>query len=681
MAIGDIVRGLAAGVGIDLSPDGKTAYYVEWSIGEVCKVEVDTGKVQFVAGGFKYPEDVEVDWATGDFYVSERTGEITEISLDGVKRIVANPGGAPHQLVLVKQGSNRFLYTVCYDSGELIKTDIDSGAKTTLATSLGHPVGLVIDANIDFAYITEQDKKSLTKIQLSSGNATVLYNGLTSPFYLAWDRNATGIYCIQRDPANSLVKLKVNTTPVTIENVATGLAWRPSGVAPNSDDSKIYICADQKLQVISSSVPSIVPDPAPFEVYSIQFNYDGSSAISLKNPVSDDYIHLQPEWIKAPPRDEPAAYVRSTKPHIKVIFRKIASSVTGTYAIGAIGNLGGIRRNNNVSLTFQSSGMSNVVDFELMWPLPGKIGKHNVHFNWYVRKTAGANIPIDIGSDSHTICTTWKTMDPSKDTTLNDWVYKMPMLWTSEWASGKNNEKEICDAIINRLPDSGMKYGVGGWEVRDMLNGYQGGPPGGMCGGWYKMFQHLAHCQGVFVYRRCYLNNPRSLANNEVKWDAIAIKAGGLNQTEPTWNPRQFKDVNSQYPIGPTTTISNVTEKRYVFHGSTDGHCINFLKYQGKPYLYDASFGTGPFEIALFTGSDAPLPPGNFTVIGGTQLSSFKAKYLDTAVDYMFGSLRDGGGALHTYDYSTRQGGLTVKTSIIPDTTDSFEEITFNWGI
>lgn len=679
MAIGDIVRGLAAGVGIDLSPDGKTAYYVEWSIGEVCKVEVDTGKVELVTGGFKYPEDVEVDWATGDIFVSERTGEITEISVDGVKRIVVNPGGAPHQLALVKQGGNRYLYTVCFDSGTLIKIDVDTNTVNTLVTGLGHPIGLVVDANVDYAYVTEQDKKSLTKIQLSTGSTTILYNNLVSPFYLAWDKNATGLFCVQRDPSNSLVKIDVSATPVTVQTVASGLAWRPSGVAPNSDDSKIYICADQKLQVISSSVPMITPDTAPFEVYSIQFNYDSSSAVSLKDSVTDAFVHSQPEWIKST-RDEPAAYVRSTRPHIKVVFRKITSSVTGTYAIGAIGNLGGIRRK-DVSLTFQSGGLSNAVDFELMWPLPGAIGKHTVDFEWYARKMAGANVPIGVGSDAHTICTTWQTMDSSRDSTLNNWVYKKPMLWTSEWAAGKTNEKEICDAIINRLPDSGMKYGVGGWDVRTMLIGYLGGPPGGMCGGWYKMFQHMAHCQGVFVHRRCYLNNPRSIGNNEVKWDAIVIKAGGLNQTSPTWNPKTFEDVNSQYPIVPTTPITNVTEKRYVFHGSNDGHCINFLVYQGKPYLYDASFGTGPFELAPFTGANAPLPPGNYTVIGGTELSSFKAQYLDTAVDYVEGSLRDGSGTLHSYSYSTRQGGLTVKTSIIPDVIGSFDEITFNWGI
>jgi hypothetical protein len=669
MNIGDIVNGLAAGVGIDLSPDGKTAYYVEWSIGEVCKVEVDNGKVTRVADGFKYPEDVEVDWDTGEIFVSERTGEITNIDTNGRKRVVANLGGAPHQLVLIKEGGSRYLYTVCFDSGRFIKVEVSTGTVTEIVTGLGHPIGLAIDSSRANAYITEQDTKCFSRIVISTKNRTVLYTGLTSPFYLAWNKDDSGLFCVQRDPSNSLVKLTLGS-PVTVSTVASGLAWRPSGVMPNFDDSKIYICADQKMQVISfNGVPTIQPDPAPFEVYSIQFNYDRSEAISLKDHITDDYIHSSPEWIKAT-RNEPAAYVRHTLPHIKVVFRKIASSMSGTYAVGAIGNLGGIRRK-DITPTFNAAGFTGSIDFELMWPLPNSIGKHNVTISWYARKTAGPNVPILVGSATHTICTTWQKMDPTKDTTLQDWVYKNPMLWTSEWAAGKDNEKTICDAIIQNLHQSNLKYGVGAWTVRDILQNN-----GGMCGGWYKMFQHLAHCQGVFVHRRCFLNNPRYLTNGEEKWFAIVIRSGGLNQPHPPVVDRQFKDINSNYPISSSTQISYVTEKRYVFSGNGDGHCINFLEYSGKLYLYDASFEAGPFEIAPFTGPDAPLPPKNYVIVGGNDLASFKSNYLDGGVDYMLGTLFDGSGTLHSCP-----NGLTVKTSIIPDMTGTFQEITFTWGI
>ena len=109
MKITDIVLGLAAGVGVRLSPDGKTAYYVEWSIGRLCKVDVQTGMVTTVMTGLEFPEDVLVDWDTNEIFISERTGSIVQVFGNQGKRDVAEPGYAPHQLAIVKHVSNRHM--------------------------------------------------------------------------------------------------------------------------------------------------------------------------------------------------------------------------------------------------------------------------------------------------------------------------------------------------------------------------------------------------------------------------------------------------------------------------------------------------------------------------------------------------------------------------------------------
>lgn len=673
MNIGDIVDGLTAGVGIDLSPDEKTAYIVEWSSGELSKVELETGKIETISKNLKFPEDVETDWKKNEIFISERTGEISKtVKKENIK--ITNVEGAPQQLALVEESGKRYLYTVCYDSGHFVCIDVDSTQVpnfTIIKSDLGHPVGLVIDQEHKYAYITEQDHNSLTKVAIKNGKSKIIYKGLISPFFLAWDRDYKGIFCVQRDPANSLVKLNLDSGGVNLEEIAEGLAFRPSGVAPNSDNDKIYICADQKLQVISfNGIPSIKPEPAPFEVHSIQFCFDSSNAIKLKDHVTNDFIYLDPEWIKNT-RNEPAAYVRGTKAKIKVVFKQTAAYTNENYAIWAIGNHGGLKKQ-YITPTFNTTGLSKPIFFDLMWPLPYEIGKHTVTFEWFARKTAKPSTSIPIDSTKHTICTTWKEMVPNPGESLQNWVYKQPMLWTSEWAAGQDNEKAICDAIIKNLHLSGLKYGIGGWTVLEILkNG------GGMCGGWYETFQHFTHCQGVFVHRRAYIVDQRALPNNEIKWNSIVIKAGGLNQSKPTWPPTQFNDVDSGYPITPSTNYKTVTEKRYIFPSACidhDGHCINFLVYNGELYLYDPSFGTGPFKIEPFTGADAPLPPKDYSIIGGMELASFKKEYLDKAVDYMRGSLKDGSGTLKKCP-----DALTIKTSIIPNLTGSFQEITFKW--
>jgi sugar lactone lactonase YvrE len=479
MQITDVVLGLAAGVGIDLSPDGKTAYYVEWSIGELSRVDVKTGMVTTALTGLDLPEDVEVDWDTGDIFVSQRSGEIVQAAGEKSRPIV-NPGGAPHQLALMKKGGKRYLYTVCYDSGRLLRIDLATKAIKTIATGLGHPVGLEIDAAQKYGYVTEQDTGRLTRVELGTGNASPLYTGLIAPFYLDWDKGATGLFCVQRDPANSLVRIDLGS-PVTVTTIANGLAWRPSGVAPTADNKLIYICADRKLQVISfNGGPTIKPPKPPFEVYSVQFNFDGSPAIALKDHVTGNPVPL-PEYVKGV-RSGPAAYVRGTLPHIKVVLRKLPGFTPGTYAIGATGSLGGVRRK-QVTPNFPPSGLTAPIDFELMWPLPGAVDKPDVTLDWYARKTPGPAIPVSTGSASHRLyLLVGQPTAPWAGQAL--WVAGLEL--ACGWAAGALTADDAAALITERYNGSGMVsydtvrgntfYGWSTYYLSQMIERLNGGP-------------------------------------------------------------------------------------------------------------------------------------------------------------------------------------------------------------
>lgn len=128
MQIDDVILGLAAGVGVRLSPDGKTAYYVEWSIGTVSKVEVATGTVTTIMAGLQFPQDVLVDWDGFDGHV--RTGIADRTSdFDRARGIVGealhcSPGrNATEAGQLIKQVHNQ---NVTHRS-ELTRKDRASG--------------------------------------------------------------------------------------------------------------------------------------------------------------------------------------------------------------------------------------------------------------------------------------------------------------------------------------------------------------------------------------------------------------------------------------------------------------------------------------------------------------------------------------------------------------------------
>ena len=479
MQIVDIVQGVAAGVGIDLSPDGKTAYYVEWAIGELSKVDTATGQVTTVMTGLAYPEDVEVDWKTGQLFVSQRTGAVVQVWPGEKSQPVATPGGAPHQLAFVTKGSKRFLYTVCFDSGRLVRIDLATKAVAVIAAGLGHPVGLVVEPSQKHAYVTEQDTNSLSRINLVTGARTQIYSGLTSPFYLAWDKSGKGIFCVQRDPANSLVKISLGP-PASITTIAAGLAWRPSGVAPTTDNKLIYICADQKVQVISfNGGPVIKPGKPPFEIESIQFHFDGSPAITLKDHLAGSLVPV-PEFVRAV-RNDPAAYTAGTLPHIKVVLRKLPGFTAGSYVIGAIGSLGGVRRK-IVTPAFNASGLSNPIDFELMWPLPVFVGKPAVSLDWYARKTPGAAIPALVGSEVHKLFIV--LAQPTAP-----WVAEIPWLaaldLACDWAAGAATLDDAAALVTGRYNGSGRVsydtvlgatfYGNGTYVLSQMIDRLNGG--------------------------------------------------------------------------------------------------------------------------------------------------------------------------------------------------------------
>jgi len=409
--------------------------------------------------------------------------------------------------------------------------------------------------------------------------------------------------------------------------------------------------------------------PAPFQVHSVHFDFPGGQAIRLRNHATDLVLGLTPEWDTSG-RNELAAYARGTSPQLRVIFHGTPAA-NGSYTVGAEGTHSDLTEQ-QVDLVFDvATGLSQPVSLAFADPLPDVIGRHQMTFEWYALDQADPSQHRPAGNTTHAICTTWRAMIPNPAQRLPSWTYARLVEWTSQWAAGCNNEKAICDAIINNLASSGLRYGVSERRVREMLI-----VGGGMCGGWYLMFQQMAHTQGVFVHRRCFLVHWRTLQNGEESWCALVIRAGGLNQPAPTQNASQFRDHDGPFPVAPLTLI-NRNERRYRFWGRPggwlDGHCVNFLEHEGRLYLYDACFAAGPFEI------QGALPPDNLSVWGGAQLASFKADYLDGAVDYMLGSLYNGALLLRSVQ-ATGANGITVRTAQIPTLVNGADGVTFGWA-
>jgi hypothetical protein len=438
------------------------------------------------------------------------------------------------------------------------------------------------------------------------------------------------------------------------------------------------------------------------EVYSVRFDFEGSGAISLRDPRTDAPIttHREPEWIRDE-RSEPAAYVRGTQPEIEVVFFLVGAS-GGTYLIGAEGPNGGVAEQrvelvwDNAAVHTSRAGMSKPVRFKLARPLPDAIGTIALHLSWYMKPAPGADAQrISMGDSTHALFTTWRPLFVNEDDEHPAWAYTTILAWASTWAAGKNDEKSICDALLQNLYRSGLQYGVAGWDVRFMLL-----TGGGMCGGWVRLFQALAASQGVLVDRRMMAIDWRTDflgRKGQEGWCGIVLPSPGQNQAASPDPPAHYHDYpdSAPFPIVTAAHPHPTAASRYEFWGYPDyrfdGHYLNFLEFEGQLYLYDPSFGHGP--IAL----DMPMPPMDWQKLGGLALASFKASYLDPYVTFMLGSLYDGDTFYKTVVWgkgSTPEdptgipipvNGLTVKTASIPDVVEDahgqpVDGVTFYWG-
>ena len=469
--------------------------------------------------------------------------------------------------------------------------------------------------------------------------------------------------------------------PVAMPN---DTAWTLGGAAFQSLLTTYLQPAAQKA---TGRLAGVMPD-VPLTLSSIHFNFGGSSAVPLRDPVTDDAIGATAEWVAGMERlvsgalgfagspPPPAAYVRGTAVELSVRFGRTldpqhGGAQTMTATIGATGKPVGIREQ-KVTLSFDPSGRSQPVRFETDGIVSADVGAIELWLEWYAVDANGNHTTID--TSTHPLYFIWQAIAPNDDEGLPDWLYAPLVKWTSTFAAGATSAKDVCDRIMQQLPATGLKYGVAGWTPRQMLLGN-----GGMCGGWYQLFQWMLHSQGILIAKRAFQVDWRSLPDSSVAWNAIVVSNGGLNQSAPPVTPSTFHDVNV-FPIPSPATVSTVVASRYRFWGTpggwADGHCVNFAEFDGQLYLYDASFHLGP--IAL----DMTMPPQNGTVLGGQALADFVAKYLSVAVSHMLGSFTVNGQPLDSEmpaGAAAGVNGVSVVTASLPVMVGSTETITFRW--
>ena len=379
----------------------------------------------------------------------------------------------------------------------------------------------------------------------------------------------------------------------------------------------------------------------------ISFRWPGSKAITLYDACGKQPIHV-PEYDGSAGVNNPAAYVRGSGPlRMKVKWRAGSTSLSEA-VIWATGSLGGV---SPVRVTFVN-GESGWISMKTVLSLPRSIKSSVVSLDWKFMTKSKAGDSINT---KHVIYTLNK--NPSSAP-----VYLDLVKWTTHWRRSLRNlsDKAIADAILQGFASSGViRYAT--HELFDTASILCKG--GGMCGGMTELFFDACGTQGVHVARSCYILRDAEPAAEE-KWRRILIYSPGLGNRRPIPPKQSVRADDSVYPcpryygdFSPDDDIAYQTRKVYEFFAPDDGHCINFLTYDVQVYLYDLSFGVGPFK-----GTFPAVPSGPTS---GADLANFRKAYFNKAVDYMRGLIPfEGNDAPCAVDPDSPF--LDVKTPLIP---------------
>jgi len=250
-----LANGIAAGVGSRLINGGQTLIFVEFG-GRLSTVDPATATYRVLGSGYSQPEDVAVDAQDRFAYVTERTGNLLRVDLQGADqspaaaKVVASGLSAPHQIALDK-AINAACVIEFAAGGNLQIVNLANGAFTRAATGFQSGVGLLLSADGRIAYVSENSGQ-IVEHNLDTGTRTLLAAGLTARFMLSWpDEARTAFLFPQRQPSSRLFILDVTASPPQVRPVSGPLGANPPSAVLAGQS--LLVCTGSDVLLLDAS--------------------------------------------------------------------------------------------------------------------------------------------------------------------------------------------------------------------------------------------------------------------------------------------------------------------------------------------------------------------------------------------------------------------------------------------
>jgi hypothetical protein len=254
----DIATGFAdlSGCAYRLSTD--ELYVADAGAGTIVMVNAHTHIKTVVGTGYNAPADVALSVDGLHAYVAEEPGALLRLSLSNMNRatatVVASGLNGIGQIALDE--AHGFAYVCEFTGGHVRRINLSNGNTTAVAT-IANPRGVLVTGDGRFLYVSN-DAGRITRYDLLTNTHVAVATGLNGPRHLTWaDAGESVILFPQPNPAGTVRKADITTTPATVTEIAGPTSFAPYSVAVLSSNQLLIACATVVSEVdLTASVYS-----------------------------------------------------------------------------------------------------------------------------------------------------------------------------------------------------------------------------------------------------------------------------------------------------------------------------------------------------------------------------------------------------------------------------------------
>ncbi len=232
------------GTGSDYRQLTDQLIYVEAGSRTISAVTAHTHVKTLLGSGYAGPSDIALSNDGLHAYVADSPGVLLRLPLTNLNRAAATvvAAGLNHVDQIALDEAHGVCYAAEFNGGHIQKINLSTGALTPVA-NVTNPRGVLVTSDGRFVY-TCGDDDTMRRFDFSNGTSTVIASGLGAPRHMTWaDAGQSVILVPVPNPAGTVLKVDITTTPATVTAITGTTSFAPYSVQVLAPNQLLITCA------------------------------------------------------------------------------------------------------------------------------------------------------------------------------------------------------------------------------------------------------------------------------------------------------------------------------------------------------------------------------------------------------------------------------------------------------